>query len=110
MPCHVDGGGVCCVFNASTVRRALMTTGRCPSCQKAYLSEILGPQPSGTMTVVRDETTNCSSYPGVPTLTVTFNFDSGIQTERMPRPGAQYSHATPLAGLSLTRSRGSPDE
>ena len=99
MPCHVDGGGVCCVFNASTVRRALMTTGRCPSCQKAYLSEILGPQPSGTMTVVRDETTNCSSYPGVPTLTVTFNFDSGIQTahaaarraiqSRNPSRGAQ---------------------
>lgn len=89
MPCHVDGA-IACVFNASTVQCALAKTAQCPSCNKSYVDVLLGPQPSGAMTVRRDGGTSCRGYASVPALVVDFSFDSGVQTERMPEPGARY--------------------
>jgi deltex-like protein len=96
LPCG-DASAARCVFNETTLVRALRVQPRCPACGTHY-AQLRGPQPSGTMSVARQTDVHCEGHGGVGTLVVSFVFPSGVQGAQHPRPRERY-HGTTRYGF-----------
>ncbi|KAG8460602.1 hypothetical protein KFE25_011377 [Diacronema lutheri] len=77
-----------CMFNQSTVERALLAKPQCPICRFQF-EELLGPMPSGTMTVWREDEP-CEGNDGARSFVLHYAFPSGRQGPQHPQPGIPY--------------------
>lgn len=79
-----------CIFNRSTVERALTNKPQCPLCQFKFTMP--GAMPSGTMRVSHDSHP-CEGNESFGTIVIEYSFRSGVQGPQHPSPGAAY-HGT----------------
>ncbi|KAJ1630695.1 hypothetical protein T492DRAFT_1001707 [Pavlovales sp. CCMP2436] len=77
-----------CLFNRSTIERALLNKPQCPVCQFHFPTP--GAQPSGRMSIYRDEGP-CDGHEDSGTHVISYSFPSGVQGPQHPQPGQQYN-------------------
>ncbi|KAL1518454.1 hypothetical protein AB1Y20_002746 [Prymnesium parvum] len=88
LPC--DSEATRCVFNRSTVERALEAAGRCPRCGAPYGTQ--GAQPAGSMRAWA-EGEGCEGHEGCGAIVVAYDFPAGVQRAGQPEPGRAYAAA-----------------
>ncbi|KFU88408.1 E3 ubiquitin-protein ligase DTX3L, partial [Chaetura pelagica] len=84
-------------FCKSCIDLAMTYKQCCPVCNTPY-GHIEGNQPEGTMSI-RTLAKSLPGYPDCGTITITYNMQGGIQTDKHPNPGSPYMETTRVAYL-----------
>jgi len=90
-------------FHKACITRWMAEKEKCPVCAEIY-GIIKGDQPDGTFDM-RTERGSLPGYEGCGTLTITYNFPSGVQGEMHPNPGKPY-HGTSRVGYLPDNAEG----
>ncbi|XP_022787724.1 uncharacterized protein LOC111327745 [Stylophora pistillata] len=88
-------------FCTQCVETALSYDNRCPVCKEPQ-GVVKGNQPDGQMHVHHSHH-SLPGYHGCGTITITYNFPSGIQGREHPNPGERYSSTNRTAYLPDNR-------